>query len=738
MASLERLPPETLLDIAGFVAPPDEMYGMHRLQCQRDLASLARVNRRFRDIFDPFLWRYNGEHGVLAGDLEDDQYHEIWSSVFHAAIRNRPDILNKALEHGLPLGSPQKPKPLYVAAEMGNEAAVCWLLSHGVPPDATPKNNDWPQDCVPTWMSPLYAAIEACQESTALALLSRGARIRFLPNSYHGNPQPTPEPAIHAAAKHGLRDVVKYLVENRGVNINEIDGLSMTPLHHAAMHNDDQELIKTMTDLGADPNIETEDRHIPLTQAIGYGRLDAGMALLKAGSNVNPSDVNGFGSSSLVLCASLPIDFSERPLLEQQKTIIQKLIANGADVNGNLDRETALGGAVADGTPGAVYELLRAGADIHKPSGPQNLTPFEIVWSLEEVESLTAKARLFVAAGARLDIPDKSDGKTPLEKAINHCISKPKQQPQPLDSILGVADRRNIRDGYLDELFQTCLVGRKLAPAKILRRHGAVSKTAERVIYRWASEIIKEDPDDEDHQEFSFCLDFHLPKYELETLFSKALDAPNEDRCHILIDRGVLSSGKERKQWLHQAVKRGSFALIRRMCRAGMDVNALNSESETPIMVAMNADYPNVANLLFELGADPFHPRPEPGNKGPGKSAFESAVRKGLFVHARRWWLETPVESRPAEELYVPHLLAANDTIVTLIESSRNEDTEAYINGEGKTNLDQILDCAGDQIDIETRMASEGRRLNVNADGSSWDFESDLHQKRGGESAATT
>ncbi|KAI2637245.1 ankyrin [Hypomontagnella submonticulosa] len=729
MASLDRLIPELLLSIAAYITADHQESPSDRDMwcCQHDLASLARVNRRFRNIFDPILWRFNRVNGRLRWATHSELIWldniSVMSAILWAAVNDRTDILDKAHEYQLTLGSPRQYQPLYMAAEKGNKAALYWFLNHGLPVDEDPTNGDGRQDLAEISASPLYAAIEAGKESTAVALLSRGARIRFLSRIDNFTQL---ESAIHTAARCGLRNVIKYLVKYKGVDINEVDHRFMTPLHHAAMQTDDQPLIKAMTDLGANPNIETSVG-LPLTVAISYRHFNAALALLEAGSNVSPSKTNRWAGSSLVECAATATGYCWDPIkLEDQRALIRRLIANGADVDEEFDGRTPLDAAVPVGTSGAVYELLRAGADTHKRSGYHNLTPFESIWGPQGVESLTMKARLFVAAGARLDVPDDSDGKTPLETAIDYCTSR--EDPRPLASILDIANQQNMRGGYLNELFRDCLIRQRLQAAKLLMRHGAILETEEGLIYQWASEVILQDRDDEGHREFSFCLDFRLPRYQLEALFSYALDAPNEERCHILIDRGVLLLRKEPKPWLHKAAKRGSSSLIRRMCGAGMDVNALNDKSETPMMLAMDADYPHIADLLFELGADPFHPLPKPGGKKLGRSAFAYAICiKRSWKQAKRWWLEAPVESMPAKKLYHSRLSAARNGDAG--SSHNHNNTSTPTNGKKKLGSGWVPNGVGKFIDREKLKAAKDGRLGVDYD-TNPAFESDLYYNR--------
>ncbi|OTB09720.1 hypothetical protein K445DRAFT_323700 [Daldinia sp. EC12] len=671
MASLDKLPTEILQAIAGYLTNNTESGKV--ILSQADLASLALVNSRLYSVFDPILWKAS-----IECPLPIERYN--WESPVHWAVfRRRIDILEKAFKYHLDLGTARTGSPLHCAARWGHDDVVSWLLDHGVPVNpAVSQEHHGTRYIVPFIHSPLYAAIQARKDATALLLLSRGAHVWF-------RAETAPEDefrqaAIHAAAYHGLVGTVKYLVMKMGINVDEFDRELETPLNYAMRRPDNAVVIETLLALGAATKTE-QSPQLPLTTAIVWGNFTNAMTLLKAGTEVNISR-NGPGIISPLVACALYIQGNIRmsnneAMLSEQKWLFQKIISCRADVDAPCNGlDTPLGIAVRRGSATSVYELIRGGADVEKCSGDDQLRPIDLIWDLENPTEIAIKGAMLVAAGARLDVLTTGESRTSLENAILYLDTQ--DSAIPLNALLCAADQRSFHDRYLDKLFQTCLVRRLHGPAKILMNYGASSRGAKEAAYNWANEIVCGRIPDHSHHELLFCLSFQFSDDQIESLFESALYSKDEERCHLLLDRGVLSLSKEPKQWLHIAAGFGSYSLTRRLCRSGMDINALNDDFETPMMTALRASYSTIADLLFDLGADPFHPRPDARCRRSNSfhteiiSPFEYAVRYFEHEYAEKWWLDSQPESLPTEDLPIPRVLFQGDLCADFIEKLRS------------------------------------------------------------------
>ncbi|KAI0109914.1 ankyrin [Daldinia grandis] len=677
MAALNTLPVEILHEIANFLTTCTEAGDV--VADQKALASLTRVNTRLRNTFDSILWKTNT---IFSSPGGPDGRCCPKSAVHWAATKNRIDILEKAFEYNLALGVARDGSPLYSASELGHDAAVLWLLDHGVPTDSeTPGeipsgHHSNARKAAQYDHSPLYVAIKRCKESTALILLSRGA------NMWFGQQEPPEEElqqaAIHGAAFYGLTTVVKHLVLAMGIDVDELDSDFNTPLNHVMTASDSERtanMIKTLLELGADIK-KDQDPELPITTAITHTNFASAMLFLKARPRVNLSNTGPGRTSPLAACALwLGVDpecvLADKEVLSEQSQLFRELIRCGADANAPCNGlETPLGIAIQRGSATAVYELIIGGADIEKCTGNRQLKPIDLIWDIDYPLNIAIKGAILVSAGARLDVPSKGDSKTSLEKAILHTDTYMKPETI-LSALLCAADRQSFRAGYLDELFRYCLEQRLYDPAKTLKHHGASlwAQGAKKAAYDWAYEIVHNYPDKRSRQILSFCLDFQFSSDEIGNLFTRALDFMDDEYCHLLMDRGMLSFSKEPRPWLHMAVDMESISLTRRLCRAGMNINALNTHSETPMMVALEDRNFIMVDLLFDLGADPFHPRPDEEcrqSQDPFRlkdviSPFEYAVRRPKYRNlARTWWRDSPLEFITEEDLQTPRVITTN------------------------------------------------------------------------------
>ncbi|XDG09386.1 hypothetical protein ABKA04_009001 [Annulohypoxylon sp. FPYF3050] len=673
--TLDTLPAEVLILIAlefGAVLDCPET--------QYTLASLALTNRRLHDVFNPMLWKYNGTHGI-----REESDNSVILATSWAASRNRVDILEIAAKYRHDLGSFLQNDPIHVAARNGHDDVVSWLIDHKVPVECTPCERidvdspfpvlPWPENHVSPLYSALYTAIKAGQESTCILLLSRGAKYLFRDDTNCS--------ALQLAALKGLPVLVRYLIETVGMDINELDESGFVPLHWAVSRQHNQETLRVFIDLGAD--LHTEEHHrTPISQAIAQGHSSNARTLLEAGTRLNP--VRDDIESPLIVLARESFFLIHTPESNDRYFLLRSFIRGGAILDKPYWGDTALCSAVERGTASAMYELLRGGADVHTPRPRDGKTPFDVLWTAgrifdgphdrlnpdyDAMYEFTEKAKLLIAAGARIDDAGfhnsgtNADQRTQLENAVDVCL---RGISRPLYELLRHAGRRNLRDGYIDELFETCLQEEWATPARILKYHGANSKLKNQLAFSWAERILKRDNEDFETEAFSFCLEF-LTRDQVETLFLLGLTCPLDvnDKCGRLVDRGALSSWKktgEFRPWLHLAASRGDLPLVRRLVRHGMDVNALNEDCTTPLLAAFQTSQWEIVDFLNELGADPFHPRQDAEcrqvqNEPSAQimSAFEFAIREGDLWYIRQWWLKTPPETRRAEDVYIPRVL---------------------------------------------------------------------------------
>ena len=104
--------------------------------------------------------------------------------------------------------------------------------------------------------------------------------------------------ALHEACEHGSMDVVRYLVEVAGADVNCRDPQDWTPLHYAATFQRDDDgddgaecaLVNYLLSHGADVRAEDEDGDTPLAAAIDERDDDAGVPVSRLLESVEAFD----------------------------------------------------------------------------------------------------------------------------------------------------------------------------------------------------------------------------------------------------------------------------------------------------------------------------------------------------------------------------------------------------------------------------------------------------------------
>ncbi|KAI3929878.1 hypothetical protein MKW98_004032 [Papaver atlanticum] len=219
---------------------------------------------------------------------------------------------------------------------------------------------------------------------------------------------------IHFVAEEGKLNVLKYLIEELGLDVNmKNDAKGESPFFHAVLGGNIN-IVDYLLGKGANPNTSNINGSTPLHYAAQKGYTEILTRLLSRGVNVNGSCEDGTLTPLAVAGATLsPLDIAAH---NGQIEAIQILLDHNADPNLMSCRSfTSLTVSIKSGLPQSlrcVELLLEAGAD--PDSGSYGVTPLIAA----ACKGLTEIIRRLIQAGANPDVTNYF-GLTPLEIAAS-------------------------------------------------------------------------------------------------------------------------------------------------------------------------------------------------------------------------------------------------------------------------------------------------------------------------------
>ncbi|KAL4403411.1 hypothetical protein CABS03_15240 [Colletotrichum abscissum] len=254
------------LDVAWHVFNHSELH---------DQSVFAQCSRTWHSFFNPKLYR---------NDVKTGKYSAVFNTIANcrdtrvalATLRhtcqagadyNRPATMYMTESHRY---SPFLVTALYLAASKGYADIVSFLLDHGADIDGVP-------DC--RLRTPVFLSLLSGDAQTSMILLRRGARLES--SEFGIN-------ALHQAAAAGLTEVITYLVDEKGMEVNEADNNGDTPLIHSLLSPSPETVIGQLAQFGVDVNQPTTIdtwRMTALSMACEDGMFSAALALLKAGAD---------------------------------------------------------------------------------------------------------------------------------------------------------------------------------------------------------------------------------------------------------------------------------------------------------------------------------------------------------------------------------------------------------------------------------------------------------------------
>ncbi|KAL4404028.1 hypothetical protein CABS03_14903 [Colletotrichum abscissum] len=312
------------LDVAWHVFNHSELH---------DQSVFAQCSRTWHSFFNPKLYRNDvktGKYSAVFNTIANCRDTRVALATLRHTLQagadyNRPATMYMTESHRY---SPFLVTALYLAASKGYADIVSFLLDHGADIDGVP-------DC--RLRTPVFLSLLSGDAKTSMVLLRRGARLES--SEFGIN-------ALHQAAAAGLTEVITYLVDEKGMEVNEADNNGDTPLIHSLLSPSPETVIGQLAQFGVDVNQPTTIdtwRMTALSMACEDGMFSAALALLKAGADAT-GELDGlvegadpalriFDQKPLELALLARVKETDGRTASAKQRLIELLLTSGADPN---------------------------------------------------------------------------------------------------------------------------------------------------------------------------------------------------------------------------------------------------------------------------------------------------------------------------------------------------------------------------------------------------------------------
>lgn len=369
------------------------------------------------------------------------------------------------------------------------------------------------------------------------------------------------------------------------------------------------ETVRRLLEVGLDPDAADEPweshwggRFTAVTWAVSGGHRDVLEVLLKAGAS---GDANGFSPSGQVTTTVLHLAaYYRRP------DLARLLLDHGARVNGR-------GGSTERNRNFRVGEFDEQGGYTVRDPVPEDYerdpTPLHVAAAVGALDCI----HMLIEAGA--DLESRHSRATPLLLAAM-C-----EQEEAAEALLHARAELDLYSAIaLDKLEATqellegdaALLGSRDVRLHRTPLHWAARFGRTRII----EHLLPLGADV--HAVAPAVFDFGVP-WDIQT-------TREWSRCEEEdLSFGPSRFGEEACTPLHLAVRNGHFGATIALLRAGVDLNARDSEDDTPLELAIESGHRDLALWLLERGADPNLP-------ADGDRALHAAVYENDPVLVRR------------------------------------------------------------------------------------------------------
>ena len=385
--------------------------------------------------------------------------------------------------------------------------------------------------------------LQGCSIEVLQTIIDHGAQV----NATNKNGQTALMMASDCGYLNGINMLLRAGADPNVINVN-----GSTCLHFASCHGSSKEVLQTIIDHGVNVNATNKKGHTALMMASEFGHLDDIHVLLKAGAQPNITDV--YGNT----CLHFPV------IQGRHIEVLEAIIDHGVDVNAsNKKGQTALMIATEKGNIDAL-NVLKAGADpnITNADGNTCLHLSILHGCRKEV------VQMIIDHGAHVNATNKN-GLTAL------MIASCKGNVDGVNALLKTGANHYITDADGNTCLHYSIFGKwRREVLEMIIDHGAhVNDTGENG----------------------------------HTALMMACERGNIDGINLLLKAGAdvnISCAKGNTCLYRCMIGEYKNEVLQTMISCGAQVNTINEEGLTALMIASKRGNIDGINLLLKAGAD--------------------------------------------------------------------------------------------------------------------------------------
>lgn len=455
--------------------------------------------------------------------------------------------------------------PLHVAAILGHNSIVNFLLENGADPSAQDSSG----------ATPLHEAIRYGNLGIAKALLDSGANVNACDNL--GKP-----PVMVIIPKESMMDTYHLLLAYKA-DLTQKDMFGDTVLHTVTMINVDKEIVEFLINNGADLNAKNKEGSTPLSIAVQKREVEIVKLLTDNGADIHTKNANGISPLFLAL-TSTP---------EVLQAIVNEKNAITQDSEGNTPLHIAL---INDASLSRVKYIVSQTGDVNIRNREGNSPLFITV-----LKNRKEVGELLLQKGADI-FSTNINNNSPLRVALKYSATVPTVQDWLLNS-----DTIRARDGSGNTVLHYAVEWKYIDAINYLLSRNADVKAknanGESVLFSAAKtnnpEIIQR------------IVNGGADLYARDNLGSTPIHMAVRFEADKSIDKLVLmgvdvnAQNTSGKSPLAEAVLSGKIDIAKVLLKDGADPNTCDISGVTILMDAIRGCNENVVRLLLKNGANP-------------------------------------------------------------------------------------------------------------------------------------